>query len=391
MFLRLFKALRFVGIPVSLREYFVLLEGLQKGLCYKNSVDEFYMFARTCLVKDEKYFDKFDKAFKNFYAAEKSLENVTAKLPKNWLIDELKKIFTEDMKKEVKNNNGLKEILEAFEKILKEQRKKHKGGNKWIGTGGTSMFGNSGYNPKGIKVGKGSRNKTAIKIWEKREYKDLDDRVTVNSRNLKIALKRLRKLVREGFCDEFDLENTISSTAKNSGILDVKYRPERANKVRILLLIDIGGSMNEHAERSEQLFSAVKSEFKSLDCFYFHNCIYERVWTINKRRYDNFVNTNDILRKYNNKTKVIIVGDALMSPYEITYPGGSVEHWNEYPGSVWLEKLKNSFEKIIWLNPEEKNNWLYSQSTVIIKKLFENKMYQMNIKDIESAMKELSK
>ena len=292
---------------------------------------------------------------------------------------------------DVKNNKKWQEILDEFKKKLEEQKKKHTGGNKWIGTSGTSMYGNSGYNPKGIRVGGKSGNKTAIKIWDKREYRDLDDQATVNSRNLKVALRRLRKFVRDGFNEEFDLDDTISSTAKNSGLLDIKFRPAKKNKVRVLLLIDIGGSMDDHAESCEQLFSAAKSEFKSLDYFYFHNCIYERLWKVNRRREDNYIATDDILRKYNNKTKVILIGDALMSPYEITYPGGSIEHWNDLPGNVWLEKLKNHFEKIIWLNPEEKNNWNYSQSTQIIKELFDNKMFQLNLKDMEQAIKELAK
>ena len=391
MFLRLFNNLRNIGIPVSLKEYLVLLEGIDKGLCKNNNVDDFYTFSRLCLVKDEKYFDKFDKAFKNFYEVNNALIEIPKNLPENWLVDELKKIFTEEMKRGIKNIKEWEEILEAFKQKLKEQKKKHKGGNKWIGTGGSSMYGNSGYNPKGIRIGGESRNRTAVKVWDKRVYKDLDEQATVSSRNLKVALRRLRKFVREGKDDEFDLDNTIHSTAKNSGLLDVKYRPEKTNKVRVLLLIDIGGSMDEHAESSEQLFSAAKSEFKSLDYFYFHNCIYERLWKLNYRRENSYIITEEILRKYNSKTKVIVVGDALMSPYEITYPGGSVEHWNEYPGSVWLEKLKKHFEKIIWLNPEDKTNWKYSQSTNIIKKIFCDKMYQLNLKDIEYAIKELAK
>ena len=253
------------------------------------------------------------------------------------------------------------------------------------------MFGNSGYNPKGVRVGGKSINRSAVKVWEKRKYKNLDDQVNINNRNLKMVLRRLRKLTREGNKEEFDLNNTISSTAKNAGLLDIKYRSEKKNSVRVLLLIDIGGSMDDHAKDCEEVFSAAKSEFKSLDYFYFHNCIYENLWKNNNRRFIDYLPTSSLMRAYNKNTKLIIIGDALMSPYEITYPGGSVEHWNEKPGAFWLNKLTNYFAKYIWLNPEDKNNWEYSQSTNIIKELMKNNMFQMNLKGIESAMKNLAK
>ncbi len=392
MFLKLFGTLRNNGVPVTLKEYLDLLKGLEYGLCSNMSVDTLYNFSRTCLVKDEKHYDKFDKAFKTFYEQNLNIfESLGKKIPDDWVIDELKKLFLEKDKKNVTNNNNWKKIMEELEKKLKEQKKKHQGGNKWIGTGGTSMFGNSGYNPQGVRIGGRSSNRRAVKVWEKRLYQNLDDQVNINTRNIKMTLRRLRKLSREGAKDEFDLDTTIKSTAKNAGLLDVKYRAEKKNSVRILLLIDIGGSMDDHAKNCEEVFSAARSEFKSLDYFYFHNCVYENLWKDNNRRFSDFLATDNLLRIYNKNTKLIIIGDALMSPYEITYPGGSVEHWNERPGTFWINKLTNYFQKYIWLNPEQKINWKYSQSTNIIKELVKDNMYQMNLKGIEAGMKVLAR
>jgi uncharacterized protein with von Willebrand factor type A (vWA) domain len=391
MFLKLFGSIRNNGVPVTLREYLDLLEGLSKGLCSSNKIEDFYNFSKLCLVKDEKNYDKFDKAFNSFYEENKNIINqVEKKIPESWVLNELKKIFSNKEKDKVSNDKDWKDILKEFEKRLKEQKKRHQGGNKWIGTGGTSMFGNSGYNPKGIRVGGKSNNRSAVKVWEKRIYQNLDDQVTVNTRNIKMALRRLRKLTREGLQDEFDLDNTITATAKNAGLLDVKYRPEKKNSVRILLLIDIGGSMDDHAKSCEQVFSAAKSEFKSLDYFYFHNCIYENIWENNNRRHSEYLETENLLRIYSKNTKLIFIGDALMSPYEITYPGGSVEHWNEKPGVFYINKLVNYFHKVVWLNPEQRQNWQYSQSTMILRDLVKKNMFQMNLKGIESAMKNLT-
>ena len=390
MFLKLFGSIRNNGVPVTLREYLDLLEGLSKGLCSSNKIEDFYNFSKLCLVKDEKNYDKFDKAFNSFYEENKNIINqVDKKIPESWVLNELKKIFSNKEKDKVSNDKDWKDILKEFEKRLKEQKKRHQGGNKWIGTGGTSMFGNSGYNPKGIRVGGKSTNRSAVKVWEKRIYQNLDDQVTINTRNIKMALRRLRKLTREGLQDEFDLDNTITATAKNAGLLDVKYRSEKKNSVRVLLLIDIGGSMDDHAKSCEQVFSAAKSEFKSLDYFYFHNCIYENLWKNNNRRHSEYLETENLLRIYSKNTKLIFIGDALMSPYEITYPGGSVEHWNEKPGVFYINKLVNYFDKVIWLNPEQKQNWQYSQSTMILRDLVKKNMFQMNLKGIESAMKNL--
>ena len=390
MFLKLFGSIRNNGVPVTLREYLDLLEGLSKGLCDSNKIEDFYNFSKLCLVKDEKNYDKFDKAFNSFYEENKNIINqVEKKIPESWVLNELKKIFSNKEKDKVSNDKDWKDILKEFEKRLKEQKKRHQGGNKWIGTGGTSMFGNSGYNPKGVRVGGKSTNRSAVKVWEKRIYQNLDDQVTINTRNIKMALRRLRKLTREGLQDEFDLDNTITATAKNAGLLDVKYRSEKKNSVRVLLLIDIGGSMDDHAKSCEQVFSAAKSEFKSLDYFYFHNCVYENIWKNNNRRHSEYLETENLLRIYSKNTKLIFIGDALMSPYEITYPGGSVEHWNEKPGVFYINKLVNYFDKVVWLNPEQRQNWHYSQSTMILRDLVKKNMFQMNLKGIESAMKNL--
>ena len=392
MFLKLFYTIKFSGVPITIREYLDMLKGLNKGLCGSNKIEDFYNFARLCLVKDEKYYDRFDLAFKNFYEKNNDFFlELKKKIPEEWIKNQLKKFFSEDTKNKIKNDKDWEEIMKEFEKIFSQQKKKHQGGNKWVGTGGTSMFGNSGYNPKGIRVGGEAKNNKAIKIWEKRIYKNLDDKISLNTRNIKVALRRLRKFARLGNELEFDLEETVKSTSKNAGVLDIKFRPERTNKIRVLLFIDIGGSMDEHAKISEEIFSAAHSEFKSLDFFYFHNCIYENVWKDNRRRNTNLKSTDEILRLYKKDTKIIIIGDATMSPYEIVYPGGSIEHWNEKPGSYWVEKIVNNFDKVIWLNPEKKENWEYSQSTKILKELTNNFMYELNISGIETGMKELSK
>ncbi len=392
MFLKLLASIRHHGVPVTLREFLDLLEGLKQGLCKTNKIEDFYNFSRVCLIKDEKNYDKFDKAFKSFFEENIiSFEQFQKEIPSEWVLNELKKHFSDIERNKIINDKNWKEILEEFEKRLNEQKKRHKGGSKWIGTGGTSMFGNAGYNPRGIRVGGQSSSRNAVKVWEKRSYRNLDDQVTINTRNIKMALRRLRKFSRQGIKEEFDLENTITYTAKNAGLLDVRYRAEKKNSIRVLLLLDIGGSMDDHAKSCEEVFSAAKSEFKSLDYFYFHNCIYENIWKNNNRRFSEYMSTDELLRIYNKNTKLIIIGDALMSPYEITYPGGSVEHWNEKPGAYWLNKIKNYFDNFVWLNPEQKENWEFSQSTLIINELMENNMFQMNLKGIESAMKSLVK
>ena len=392
MFLKLFYSLKVCGVPVTIREYLDMLKVLDKGLCNKSSIDDFYVLSRLTLVKDEKYFDRFDKAFKSFYENNKNIFfELKKKIPQEWLNDELKKFFSNEIKETIKNEKDWDEVLREFEKIFAQKKKKHQGGNKWIGTAGQSMYGNSGYNSKGIRLGGNSINKSAVKVWEKREFKNLDDQVSLNTRNIQVALRRLRKFARLGSELEFDLNNTVSSTSKNGGLLDVKFQPKRTNKIRVLLFIDIGGSMDEHAKISEEIFSAAHSEFKSLDFFYFHNCIYESVWKDNRRRTESLKSTDEILRHYKKNTKVIIIGDAAMSPYEIIYPGGSIEHWNEKPGSYWIGKIVDTFNKVIWLNPEKKENWEYSHSTKILKELSKHLMFELNVSGIENGIKELAK
>ena len=392
MFLKLFYSLKVCGVPVTIREYLDMLKVLDKGLCNKSCIDDFYVLSRLTLVKDEKYFDRFDKAFKSFYENNKNIFlELKKKIPQEWLNDELKKFFSNEIKETIKNEKDWDEVLREFEKIFAQQKKKHQGGSKWIGTAGQSMYGNSGYNSKGIRLGGNSINKSAVKVWEKREFKNLDDQISLNTRNIQVALRRLRKFARLGSELEFDLNNTVSSTSKNGGMLDVKFQPKRTNKIRVLLFIDIGGSMDEHAKISEEIFSAAHSEFKSLDFFYFHNCIYESVWKDNRRRSESLKSTDEILRHYKKNTKVIIIGDAAMSPYEIIYPGGSIEHWNEKPGSYWIGKIVDTFNKVIWLNPEKRENWEYSHSTKILKELSKHLMYELNVSGIENGIKELAK
>ena len=391
MFNKLFINARRLGVPVSFKEYLDFLRGMYKGVC-PNNVDSFYYFAKACLVKDEKYFDRFDQAFSLFLEGAQDLDKfLSSSISEDWVNSEINKLFTKEERKKIQSLGSLEKILEEFKKRLSEQKKRHQGGNKWIGTGGTSPFGNSGYNPEGIRVGGRGGSRSAVKIWEKREYKNLDENITIGIRDIKVALRRLRKFARKGIPDEFDMDNTINSTADNGGYLDIKMRPERKNKIRVLLLLDVGGSMDEYSKVCEELFSAAKTEFKSLDYFYFHNCVYEGLWKDNYRRNEELTPTWEVIRTYNSETRLIFVGDALMSPYEITYPGGSIEHWNEEAGYVWINRLTSHFNKLAWLNPEPEKNWKYSPSNQIIKEILENKMYPLNIKGIDKAMKSLSR
>ena len=391
MFLKLYKTVRDFGIPASPREYLDLLDGLSKEVC-ETDIDSFYFFSRSCLVKDEKYFDRFDKAFSFYFKDIKNVENFILKsIPDNWLKNELNKILSEKEKNNIKPLSNLDEIIEGLKKRMEEQKKRHQWGNKWIGTGGTSPYGNSGYNPAGIRIGGSGGGRRAVKVWEKREYKNFDDNITIGIRDIKIALRRLRKFARSGSPTEFDLDKTINATADNGGYLDVRMRPERKNRLRVLLLLDVGGSMDEYSKICEELFSAARNEFKSLNYFYFHNFIYEGLWKDNIRRGNSTTSIYEIIRTFNKETRVIFVGDALMSPYEITYPGGSIEHWNKEPGSVWMKRICSYFSKLVWLNPENREEWDYSQSNMIVRELVDNRMFSMNIKGIESAMKELAR
>ncbi len=391
MLISFFYGLKKAGIPVTIRELLDLLAALQSHLVFA-SIDDFYVLSRAILIKDEKYFDKFDRAFGLYFNGLEEFDDLLEKLiPEDWLRKEFEKALSEEDKARLKSLGSLEKLIEEFKKRLEEQDEKHAGGNKWIGTGGTSPFGQEGYHPEGIRVGPNGKNKRAVKVWDKRDFKDLDDSTEVGSRNISVALRRLRKFARTGAADELDLPDTISSTAKNAGFLDIKMRPERHNAVKVLLFFDVGGSMDPFIRTCEELFSAARTEFKHLEYFYFHNFIYESVWQNGYRRQSESIDINDILHKYSKDYKVIFVGDASMSPYEILQPGGSVEHWNQKSGREWFEKLDKNFDKIAWLNPVPEDQWHWTQSIEICQSLLEGRMYPLTIKGLESAMANLSK
>ena len=394
MLIDFFYTLRSAKLPVSVKEYLTLLEALQANVVGPNSdassMDDFYHLSRMILVKDEKHFDKFDKAFGAYFKGVEMLTDFTADVPLEWLKKALENELTPEQKAAIEKM-GWDELMETLKKRLEEQKERHQGGNKWIGTGGTSPFGNSGYNPQGIRIGGKGGNKSAIKVWEQRAYQDYDDGVELGTRNIKVALRRLRRFAREGAEDEFDLDNTIRSTAANAGYLDIKMRPERHNHVKLLLLMDVGGTMDEHVARVEELFSAVKGEFKHLEFFYFHNCVYDFLWKNNRRRFAEKFDTWDVIRKYNKDHKLIFVGDATMSPYEILQPGGSVEYNNEEAGAEWLQRLTHAYPKFAWINPEPLGVWQYRQSISIIQQMVSNRMFPLTLKGLEDAMRMLSK
>ncbi len=378
------------GVPVSIKELLVLLDALEKRLAFC-SLDDFYVLARLCLVKDEKYFDRYDKAFSSYFSKLEKLEDILETLiPEDWLRSEFMKSLTEDEKSKIQSLGGLEKLLETFKERLAEQKERHAGGSKWIGTGGTSPFGHSGHHPEGIRVGGESRNKSAVKVWEKRQFRDLDDRIELGTRNLKVALRKLRKFARSGAQDELDLDHTISSTAKNAGLLDIKMVAERHNAVKVLLFFDVGGSMDPYIKICEELFSACKTEFKHLEYFYFHNFIYENVWKNNSRRYAEKTSLAEVLRTYSKDYKVIFVGDASMAPYEITHRGGSVEYMNEEPGYLWMQRLKEVFDKVIWLNPVDEQHWSYTHSTSLVQQLLEGEMYPLSVNGLEQGINSLS-
>jgi len=394
MLIDFFYTLRSAKLPVSVKEYLTLLEALQANVVGPNSdassMDDFYHLSRMILVKDEKHFDKFDKAFGAYFKGVEMLTDFTADVPLEWLKKTLENELTPEQKAAIEKM-GWDELMETLKKRLEEQKERHQGGNKWIGTGGTSPFGNGGYNPQGIRIGGKGGGKSAIKVWEQRAYQDYDDGVELGTRNIKVALRRLRRFAREGAEDEFDLDNTIRSTAANAGYLDIKMRPERHNNVKVLLLMDVGGTMDEHVARVEELFSAVKGEFKHLEFFYFHNCVYDFLWKNNRRRFAEKFDTWDVIRKYNKDHKLIFVGDATMSPYEILQPGGSVEYNNEEAGAEWLQRLTHAYPKFAWVNPEPLGVWQYRQSISIIQQLVSNRMFPLTLKGLEDAMRMLSK
>ena len=392
MLIRFFETLRTYKVPVSLRELLDLIEALQARLAFAD-MDEFYMLSRAVMVKDEKHYDRFDRAFADFFEGLETIDPnwLSKAIPEDWLRKELEKNLSPEDLAKLQGLGSLEKILEEFRKRLEEQHKRHQGGNKMVGTGGTSPFGAFGANPEGIRLNGPSRNKTAVKVWEKRDYRNLDDSVELGIRNIKLALRRLRKFARTGREEELDLDNTISSTANNAGLLDIKMRPEIENKVKLLVFFDIGGSMDPYVKVCEELFSAARTEFKHMEYFYFHNFIYEYVWKDNRRRWDEKTATWDVLHKYGSDYKVIFVGDAAMSPYEINSVGGSVEHWNEEPGAAWFQRVMETYDKVVWLNPEPERTWQMTTSTKWIQQLAENHMYPLTIEGLERAMRYLSK
>ena len=383
--------LRHAGIPASLKEHLVLLEALAREVI-RGSPEEFYYLARATFVHDEGLLDRFDQVFaKVFKGIETSYGTDAVPIPEDWLRKVAELYLTEEQMAEIEKLGSWEEIMETLKKRLEEQKERHRGGNKWIGTGGTSPFGAYGYNPEGVRIGqKESRHRRAVKVWDERAFRNLDDSVELGTRNIKVALKRLRRWVRDGADEELDLDNTIRSTAEH-GWLDVKTRPERRNRVKLLMFFDIGGSMDDHLKVAEELFSAAKSEFRQLEYFYFHNCLYEGVWRDNYRRRSSMMDTLDVIRTYGPDYKVIFAGDASMSPYEITMPGGSVEHWNKEAGMIWLNRVTSHFRKAVWLNPVKEEYWGHTHSIGLIRQLFGNRMYPLTLGGLEAAAKELSR
>ena len=391
MLIDFFFHLRNSKLPVSIKEHLLLLEAMSKDVI-QPSIDEFYYLSRAALIKDERNYDKFDKAFGAYFQGVQALPGLDLELPLEWLKRQFQREFTAEEKAAIEAMGGLDKLLARLKELLEEQKKRHEGGKKWIGTNGTSPFGNGGFNPEGVRIGGPSAgNRTAVKVWEQRAYKDYDDQIELGTRNIKIALRRLRKFAREGAEEELDLDDTISSTARNAGYLDIKMVPERHNTIKVLMLLDVGGTMDDHIKQTEELFSAAKSEFKHLEFYYFHNCVYDFMWKNNRRRFAEKFPTWDIIRKYNKDYKLIFVGDATMSPYEILQPGGSVEYNNEEAGAVWLRRLAERFPKFAWLNPEPEGVWEYRQSIAVIKQVLHNRMYPVTLNGLERAMRELAK
>ena len=389
MLIDFFFTLKDAKIPVSIKEFLMLLEALDKQVITP-SLDDFYYLARTTLVKDEANFDKFDKAFGYYFHGAQTLFDKAPEIPLDWLMKRLQRELTPEQKAQLEKF-GYDKLMDRLKQLLDEQKGRHEGGNKWIGTGGTSPFGNGGVNPEGIRIGGEGGNRSAVKVWEARAFRDYDSERELGTRNIKVALRRLRKFAREGLDEELALDDTIRATANNAGWLDLKMQPERKNKVKVLMLMDVGGTMDDHIAQVEELFSAAKTEFKNMEFFYFHNCVYETLWKNNRRRHAERFPTWDVLRKYPPDTKLIFVGDATMSPYEIVQPGGSVEYNNEEAGAVWLQRFAHQFPKHVWLNPEPEGLWPYRQSIAIIRQLVGNRMYPITMEGLDRAMQLLSK
>lgn len=389
MLIDFFFTLKDARIPVSIKEFLILLEALQKKII-DTSLDDFYYLARLTLVKDEAHYDKFDRAFGLYFKGIAANFDEKSQIPLDWLLQRMKRELTDEQRAQLEKF-GYDKLMDRLAELLKEQKERHEGGSKWIGTGGTSPFGHGGTNPEGIRIGGKGGNRTAVKVWEERAFQDYDGEREIGTRNIKVALRRLRKFAREGAHEELALDATIHATASNAGFLDIKMQPERKNNIKVLMLFDVGGSMDDHIERTEELFAASKTEFKNMEFFYFHNCVYDFVWKNNRRRQSERFNTWDILRKYPPDTKLIFVGDATMSPYEIVHAGGSVEYNNKEAGSEWLTRFTNAFPKFAWLNPEPEGLWQYRQSIAIIRQLMNNRMYPITIDGLERAMRALSK
>jgi uncharacterized protein len=392
MLIDFFLNLKRAKVPVTLREFLTLLEALEKRLVF-GSAEDFYYLARMILVKDEVHFDKFDRVFMEYFrGVTDPLAALERDIPEEWLRKLQEKFLTEEEKEKIQAMGGLDKLLEELKKRLEEQKERHQGGSKWVGTGGTSPFGAYGYNPEGVRIGqKESRHRRAVKVWDKREFRDLDDSVELGSRNIKLALRRLRNFAREGAEEELDLPHTIRATANNAGYLDIKMVPQRHNKIKVLLFIDVGGTMEPHVKDCEQLFSAARTEFKHLEYFYFHNCVYEGVWRNNRRRFDEKIPTLDVIRQYGPDYKLIFVGDATMGPYEITWVGGSVEHHNLETGETWMRRLLDHYTKAAWLNPEPEPEWEYTGSVQVMRHLMDGRMYPLTLQGITQAMELLSK
>lgn len=394
MFLPFFENLRQRAVPVTLREYLAFLDGMQKGLTTYD-IESFYYFARTAMVKDERHLDRFDQAFSETFKGIEDIPNDAVldalDLPEEWLRKMAEKHMTEEEKAQIEAMGGFDKLMEALKKRLEEQKGRHQGGNKWVGTAGTSPFGAYGYNPEGVRIGQHeSRHRRAVKVWDKREFRNLDDSVELGTRNIKVAMKRLRKWARDGAHEELDLDGTIRATAEH-GYLDVKTRPERRNAVKVVLFLDVGGSMDDHVKVVQELFSAARTEFKHLEYYYFHNCLYEGVWRDNARRWTEQIPTHEVMNTYGSDYKCIFVGDASMSPYEIAIPGGANEHWNEEPGQVWLQRARRQWPQHLWINPVPEKYWPYTQSIHMIRQIFEDRMVPMTLEGIERGMKELGR
>ncbi len=388
MFLDFFLLLKEEGLPVSIGEYLNLLEALNKRVT-RFSVEEFYFLSKTILIKHEQFLDRYDLLFGNYFHGVELTDSEKKEIQKDWLQKEIDRLFSEEEKAMIEKMGGLDKLMERLQQLLEEQKEKHQGGNKWIGTGGTSPFGNSGFNPEGINIGGKGGGRSAVKVWEKRQFQNYSSDVELNTRNIKLALKRLRILTREGIEDELDLHTTIEKTSRNGGYLEIEMHPAKKNRVKVLLFFDVGGSMDPYVELCEQLFSAAKSELKHLEFFYFHNCVYESIWKDNNMRYSDRIPTFEILHKFNQDYRVIFVGDATMSPYELTAQGGSVEHYNDETGIAWLQRFVTKFPNTVWLNPSNEYYWDGTPTVKIIKEVFKDRMFPMTLDGLAKAMKTL--